>query len=267
MNAVIPFAFDSHAVRAMDVDGAPWFVAADIAAALEYTAAPQMTRILEEDEKGVQIVHTLGGDQDMLVINESGLFSAVLRSRKPEARRFRRWVTAEVLPALRRTGQYGQRDWVAEREQLQALVAAIRADTDAGVRLSLHAQLDQFCQRHALPTPPLAGIVAVAKAIGRNGPDMELLHAFFRAVDDCAERGLVLNHARNPYTTAINLRQALAVFEVDGNGIANSRALRDALRAHAGFVGLRAVNSRITGKTVKCWVFSHADDYAFGSAA
>ena len=119
MNAVIPFAFDSHAVRAMEVDGAPWFVASDVAASLDYRIAGDMTRMLDDDERGTQIVRTPSGDQDMLVINESGLFSAVLRSRKPEARRFRRWVTAEVLPALRRTGQYGQRDWAAEREQLQ----------------------------------------------------------------------------------------------------------------------------------------------------
>ena len=142
-------------------------------------------------------------------------------------------------------------------------MAAIRAEADAGVRQALHGQLDQFCQRHALPTPPLAGIVAVAKIAAQAGPDLELLSQFFAAAGYCMDRGLALNHARNPYTTSINLRQALAVFEAAGKAIANSRALRDALRAHPGFVGLRAVNSAITGKTVKCWVFNHAEDYAF----
>ncbi|HGM8278860.1 BRO-N domain-containing protein [Pseudomonas aeruginosa] len=103
---VIPFKFDAREVRTMLIDDQPWFVAADVAAALGYPAAPQMTRNLDEDEKGMQNVHTLGGDQEMLVINESGLYSAILRSRKAEAKRFKKWVTAEVLPAIRKHGRY-----------------------------------------------------------------------------------------------------------------------------------------------------------------
>ncbi|UNB65849.1 Bro-N domain-containing protein [Pseudomonas syringae pv. helianthi] len=84
----------------------PWFVANDVSAALLYSEASAMTRHLDDDEKGLSIVHTLGGDQEMLVINESGLYSAILRSRKSEAKRFKKWVTAEVLPAIRKTGRY-----------------------------------------------------------------------------------------------------------------------------------------------------------------
>lgn len=104
---LIPFSFDeSHAVRVVIVDGAPWFVAADVAAALEYRDAFNMIRVLDDDEKGTQIVSTPGGDQQMQIINESGLYSAVLRSRKPEAKKFKRWVTHEVLPSIRKTGRY-----------------------------------------------------------------------------------------------------------------------------------------------------------------
>ncbi len=90
----------------MLIDDQPWFVAADVSCALEYRIAGDMTRNLDDDEKGTQIVRTPGGDQEMLVINESGLYSAILRSRKAEAKRFKKWITAEVLPAIRRTGQY-----------------------------------------------------------------------------------------------------------------------------------------------------------------
>jgi len=103
---VIPFKFDTREVRTMLIDDQPWFVAGDVATALEYRIAGDMTRNLDDDEKGTQIVRTLGGDQEMLVINESGLYSAILRSRKAEAKRFKKWVTAEVLPAIRRTGRY-----------------------------------------------------------------------------------------------------------------------------------------------------------------
>ncbi|MDU4059451.1 MAG: Bro-N domain-containing protein [Pseudomonas oryzihabitans] len=103
---VIPFKFDQRELRTLLVGDQPWFVATDVALALEYAEAKDMTRNLDEDEKGRQIVPTPGGDQEMLVINESGLYSAILRSRKAEAKRFKKWVTAEVLPAIRKHGRY-----------------------------------------------------------------------------------------------------------------------------------------------------------------
>ncbi|THG87119.1 phage antirepressor protein [Pseudomonas sp. A-1] len=103
---IIPFQFEAREVRTLLIDDQPWFVAADVAAALQYREAKDMARNLDEDEKGRQIVPTLGGDQELLVINESGLYSAILRSRKPEAKRFKKWVTAEVLPAIRKHGRY-----------------------------------------------------------------------------------------------------------------------------------------------------------------
>lgn len=106
MSKVIPFKFDQREVRTMLIGEQPWFVASDVAAALDYRDAEKLTRMLDDDEKGTQIVGTLGGNQEMLVINESGLYSAILRSRKLEAKRFKKWVTAEVLPAIRKHGRY-----------------------------------------------------------------------------------------------------------------------------------------------------------------
>ncbi|MCZ0926480.1 Bro-N domain-containing protein [Halomonas janggokensis] len=103
---LLPFRFDSLQVRVIDREGEAWFVASDVAAALEYREAKDMTRNLDDDEKGRQIVPTPGGNQDVIVINESGLYSAVLRSRKAEAKRFKRWVTHDVLPSIRKTGGY-----------------------------------------------------------------------------------------------------------------------------------------------------------------
>ena len=103
---IIPFKFEAREVRTLLIDDQPWFVATDVAGALDYLTAKDMTRNLDEDEKGRQIVPTLGGEQEMLVINESGLYSAILRSRKAEAKRFKKWVTAEVLPAIRKHGSY-----------------------------------------------------------------------------------------------------------------------------------------------------------------
>ncbi|WP_439871358.1 BRO-N domain-containing protein [Pseudomonas syringae] len=103
---VIPFRFETKEVRTLLINDQPWFVANDVSAALLCSEASAMTRHLDDDEKGLSIVQTLGGDQEMLVINESGLYSAILRSRKAEAKRFKKWVTAEVLPAIRKNGRY-----------------------------------------------------------------------------------------------------------------------------------------------------------------
>lgn len=104
------FAFDTHAVRSFLLEDEPWFVAGDVAEILGYTHVPHMTRLLDDDERGTHIVDTPGGPQEMTVISESGLYAAILKSRKPEAKRFRKWVTSEVLPAIRRNGAYGTGD-------------------------------------------------------------------------------------------------------------------------------------------------------------
>lgn len=101
------FDFRGHEVRVTIADdGEPRWVASDIAKVLEYSEASAMTRHLDADEKGLSIVQTLGGDQEVTTITESGLYSAILRSRKPEAREFKRWVTREVLPSIRKRGGY-----------------------------------------------------------------------------------------------------------------------------------------------------------------
>lgn len=96
------FHFNSHSVRVVERGGLVWFVASDVSDALEYRSAKDLARNLDDDEKGRHIVPTLGGDQAVTIINESGLYHAILKSRKPAAKAFRRWVTAEVLPALRK---------------------------------------------------------------------------------------------------------------------------------------------------------------------
>lgn len=100
------FQFRSAQVRTIDRKGQIWFVANDVARALGYRDADKMVRWLDNDEMGTHIVGTLGGDQTVTIISESGLYHAMLKSRKPEAKPFRRWVTEDVLPQIRRTGSY-----------------------------------------------------------------------------------------------------------------------------------------------------------------
>ena len=93
-------------VRVKLINGEPWFVAADVCGALEIGNPSQALKRLDEDEKGIISNDTPGGNQDMLSVNEPGLYTLVLGSRKPEARAFKRWITHEVIPAIRKTGSY-----------------------------------------------------------------------------------------------------------------------------------------------------------------
>lgn len=106
MSTLVPFEYGDQPVRTIVIDDEPWFVAPDVARILGYSEASAMTRTLDDDEKGLHSVQTPGGPQTVTVVSEPGLYSAILRSRVDGARMFKRWVTHEVLPALRRTGTY-----------------------------------------------------------------------------------------------------------------------------------------------------------------
>lgn len=139
---IVPQVFENlefGAIRALCGDGGePWFVASDIAKALGYRDAAQLTRLLDDDEKGTQILRTHGGDQKMATLNESGFYRAIMQRRsswvKDDKKRefvvsFQRWVTHEVLPALRRDGAYVASDGTEDDATLmaRALLAAKRA--------------------------------------------------------------------------------------------------------------------------------------------
>ena len=101
----IAFAFEDAAVRIISDDGSPWFVATDVCEILGISNTTQALQRLDDDERsmfniGRSKIH--GGGGEVNIINESGLYSLILRSRKPEAKRFRKWVTGEVLPSISR---------------------------------------------------------------------------------------------------------------------------------------------------------------------
>ena len=107
MTALDLFQYDDHDVRVVSIQGEPWFVAADVCAVLDVRNNRDALGRLDDDEKGVATADTLGGPQIVSVISESGLYALTLTSRKPEAKAFKRWITHDVLPAIRKTGSYG----------------------------------------------------------------------------------------------------------------------------------------------------------------
>ncbi|MCR5438017.1 MAG: Bro-N domain-containing protein [Selenomonas sp.] len=97
-------------VRVLEIEGEPWLVGKDVAEKLGYTNPQKAIRdhVDDEDKRGERIVHPSGGAQETIVINESGLYSLILSSKLPTAKKFKHWVTSEVLPAIRKTGSYGK---------------------------------------------------------------------------------------------------------------------------------------------------------------
>ena len=118
----------------------PWFVAKDACDCLKITNVSKACQTLDEDEKGITKGYTLGGSQDMMLISESGLYTLIMRSNKPEAKVFRKWVTSEVLPSIRKTGSYGMTQ-ISRKDQL--FLDIIHAESE-DVRVSALTELAEI---------------------------------------------------------------------------------------------------------------------------
>ncbi|MGI5222992.1 BRO family protein [Nocardia sp. CA-290969] len=113
---LMPFVYEGATVRTVVINGEPWFVLADLCVVLDIANPRNVAARLSEDQKGVRSVDTPGGQQPMTLVNESGMYEVVIRSDKPGAVTFRRWLTAEVLPAIRKTGNYSTAPALTEDE-------------------------------------------------------------------------------------------------------------------------------------------------------
>lgn len=109
------FEFHKHPVRVVTVEGEPWFVLTDLCRVLDIHNGRDVAARLAGDQKGVDQIDTPGGRQQMTVVSEAGMYEVVIRSDKPDAVTFRRWITGRVLPAIRKTGSYSQYPAVAPK--------------------------------------------------------------------------------------------------------------------------------------------------------
>lgn len=131
-------------IRGLKIEGEPWFVGKDIAAALGYSDTAQAIRKhIDDEDKGVVESTTPGGKQNITIINESGLYSLMLKSKLPGAKKFKRWVTSEVLPSIRKTGAYSvpgtARDAPADNAVFERLWAELER------KQKLNGYVDRFC--------------------------------------------------------------------------------------------------------------------------
>lgn len=161
-SSIIPFENEEFGViRALrDDTGEPWFVAKDILDRLELDRTAM--RKLDDDEKGVDTIHTPGGDQQVSIVSEAGFYKLVLKSRKTEAKAFQRWVTHEVLPSIRKRGGYMVEVPDETPEQTMARAILIARDTIERQR----ADIDMLAGENAVLAPKAAMADAFLDADG-----------------------------------------------------------------------------------------------------
>jgi anti-repressor protein len=125
MNELQIFDFSGKGVRITIIDGELWWIARDVCQILGIENAPQAVQVLDSDEKLIYTLHISGQNREVNLINESGLYTLILRSNKPEAKLFRKWVTSEVLPQIRKTGSFNSSVPKSLPEALRAYATAV----------------------------------------------------------------------------------------------------------------------------------------------
>lgn len=161
MHELKTWTFSGSEVRTVEVNGEPWWVLSDVCKVLELSNPTVVASRLEDDERSK---FDLGRQGDATIINESGLYSVILRSDKPQAKPFRKWVTSEVLPSIRKTGSYSVKDsymiedpierakrWIEEQQEKKQLTAQVSALTvDKAIMQPKADYFDQLVDRNLL---------------------------------------------------------------------------------------------------------------------
>ena len=132
-------------IRTLEKDGEPWFVSKDVAEALGYERADNAVRShVDDDDKLMHQISASGQNRNMTIINESGLYSLVLSSKLPTAKKFKRWVTSEVIPSIRRHGVYAVDELLNDPDMAIKAFTALKEEREKNKQLTVHnAQLEQ----------------------------------------------------------------------------------------------------------------------------
>lgn len=202
MNELQLFNFENNQVRTLLINDEPWFVGKDVAEILGYSKARNAiaTHVDDDDKKGAPIQGDLGGTQEMTVINESGVYALVFGSKLPSAKRFKHWVTSEVLPQIRKTGSYATPQLTGEELMAKALIEA------NSVLARQSKQLEEQKPKVLFADSVIASkgsilVRELAKLIKQNGYDIgeKKLYRWLR------EKGYICKNSTEPTQMAMNL--------------------------------------------------------------
>lgn len=208
MSAVELFDFEGQVLRTLLVDGEPWFIAADVCRVLEHTNPTVAVGRLDDDERAK---FNLGRQGEATIVNEPGLYALILGSRKSEAKAFKRWITHEVLPQIRRTGQFGSQLPGSFAEALELAAVKVR-------------ELEAAEQKIAADAPKVAAYEALMDAEGfysmeaaakLGGIGRTTLFNRLRAA------GVIQSGSRMPYQRYMHWFKITTSTWVDGEGVAH----------------------------------------------
>ncbi|AQZ43487.1 phage antirepressor [Listeria monocytogenes] len=173
MNEMQNFNFEHQNIRTVIINEEPYFVGKDVAEVLGYSNTQKaILNHVDEEDKGVTKWDTLGGKQELIVINESGLYSLILKSKLPTAKRFKRWVTSEVLPSIRKHGMYARDELLDNPDLLLDVVTSLKEEREK--RLMAEQQVNELQPKATyydliLQNDSLVSISKIAKDYGMSG--------------------------------------------------------------------------------------------------
>lgn len=217
MNEVQLFNFENHEVRSLLINSEPWFVGKDVAEVLGYERADNAIRNhIDKEDKLMHQISASGQNRNMTIINESGLYCLVLSSKLPSAKKFKRWVTSEVLPALRKTGQYQVKELSGQELMAKALIEA------QSVLAAKDKQIEEMKPKvvfaDAVATSHTSILVGeLAKILKQNGIDMgqKRLFAWLR------ENGFLIKRKGTDYNMPTQKAMDLGLFEIKEGSYVN----------------------------------------------
>ena len=217
MNELQLFSFENHEVRSLLINDEPYFVGKDVAEVLGYERADNAIRNhIDKEDKLMHQISASGQNRNMTIINESGLYSLVLSSKLPSAKKFKRWVTSEVLPALRKTGQYQVKELSGQELMAKALIEA------QSVLAAKDKQIEQMKPKvvfaDAVATSHTSILVGeLAKILKQNGIDMgqKRLFAWLR------EKGYLIKRQGTDYNMPTQKAMDLGLFEIKEGSYVN----------------------------------------------
>ncbi|GAA0651333.1 hypothetical protein GCM10009424_30460 [Sphingomonas ursincola] len=264
-NPIIAFDFEQSPLRTVERQGEPWFILADVCRTLDIKNASQAAERLDADEKGIYFSDTPGGRQEVIIINEPGLYSLILRSQgatRPGtvAFRFRKFVTGDLLPTLRKKGFYGERNTIkavqsrnAMQNQVMRVMEKLRNTRDVAVRRVLWDMLNGMCSDLGIATPAI-------ETLGRDQPGVpDILTRFWSLFDDLEGDGVAVNLHRIKNMVAINVPQIRQLFIDRDISFNFDRDFREAVKQSTDprYIKSASVNCK-DGKVRDCLIFERS---------
>ena len=213
-------------IRTVEINGEPWFVGKDIAERLGYSnARDAVLRHVDSDDRGVSRFTTASGDQEMTIINESGLYSLVLSSKLPTAKQFKRWITSEVIPSIRKHGAYMTPETIEKvllnPDTIINLASQLKSEREK--RIALECKVEEmkpakiFAEAVATSSQSIL-IGELAKILKQNGVDMGQ-NRFFKWL---REHGFLIKREGLDYNMPTQRSMELGLFEIKETAITHA---------------------------------------------